>query len=162
MGIFVPETFDIRSVDNHTERAFLEELRDQASDSWHLIPSLSFRHRNRDFEIDCLIFHRELGVAALEVKGGKIDVSHGRWTAYGDEMSPSPVAQVRGATYALRDKLRTARPSLEQIKIQYAVVLPATRRVSDREMADLTRSQLFTAEDLNTLDIYLTDLMTEP
>ena len=68
MGILIPEDFDLRSLKNDAERAVVARFRDELTDGWLLIPSLKMRD-HRDYEIDLVVMHRDVGIFIVEVKG---------------------------------------------------------------------------------------------
>ncbi|MFM8483152.1 MAG: nuclease-related domain-containing protein, partial [Actinomycetota bacterium] len=48
------------------------------TDGWLLIPSLKMRD-HRDYELDLVAMHRDVGIFVVEVKGHKISIEKGRW-----------------------------------------------------------------------------------
>lgn len=121
MAIFYPpfDTDDPVKVDkagDHSERRVLEALSD-LDDSWRVFRDLQWREIEgksieRSGEIDLIIFHPELGILIIEVKGGGVRTENGEWFYKsifdGSErkMDSSPFDQARRNHYYLLNKLK--------------------------------------------------------
>jgi len=85
-----------------SENDVLDALRDGLDDTFHLYVNHRFIERGsrREGEVDFIVLHRELGLCAIEVKGGGVEMSaDGKWTRrYGKRSEPlsrDPFAQAR-------------------------------------------------------------------
>lgn len=121
MAIFYPpfDTDDPLKVDkagDHSERIVLEALTD-LDDSWRIFRDLQWReiegkNIERSGEIDLIIFHPELGILVIEVKGGSIISQNDEWfyeSIYDGslkKMDTSPFEQARRNHYYLLNKLK--------------------------------------------------------
>lgn len=125
MGILVPEHFDLKSLANDAERLVVEALCDQLNDGWIVMPSVQLARKNRDYEIDVVLVHRDLGVAVIEVKGNRPEIRKGVWFSHGEPMSPQPVKQVRDHSGVVRDTLKEQFPvEFRHLHVPYAIALP--------------------------------------
>jgi hypothetical protein len=88
------------------EEKLFDVLKKSLDDGWTVFHSFNTLARNRekkliDGEIDFLIFHKELGMLSLEVKGGQISFRDGYWLQNGWKMEKGPVEQARFNKYAV-------------------------------------------------------------
>ncbi len=151
MGVFIPVDYDISRIHNKTEERVAEALRDQLSDSWHIIPNLDIEKKNRPYEIDILLLHKEYGMVSLEVKGGPVEVRSGQWYRRGELFEVDPPKQSRNSTYALRNDLRESDKSLEHLHIAHGLVLPDVSSINTNDLIDVEPAQLFLRDDLQDL-----------
>ncbi len=149
MGQVVPEGFDLAGLANEAERRVVEACRDGLSDGWLVLPSVQIRTERRDHELDVVLVHQGYGVLDLEVKGHRVRIESGRWTAEGRVMEPQPLDQARTNAYALRDLIRSEVPGLERIEVEYGVALPNTTAFDGRLPPGAYEVQVLTATDLD-------------
>lgn len=121
IAIFYPpfdtdEPLKIDKAGDHSERRVLEALSD-LDDSWRIFRDLQWRDLEgkkigRSGEIDLIIFHPELGILIIEVKGGGVRAENGEWFYVsmfdGSEkkMDMSPFEQARRNHYYPYNKLK--------------------------------------------------------
>lgn len=149
MGILIPEDFDLRSLKNEAERAVVTRFRDELTDGWLLIPSLKMRDQ-RDYEVDLVAMHRDVGIFVIEVKGHRIWIEQGRWRDERGLLDPQPLDQAQNNAYKLRDFIRDRNPNrFGHLIVNYAVALPNTSSVKGDLPIGLTRDQIITAVDLD-------------
>ncbi|WP_186764298.1 nuclease-related domain-containing protein [Arthrobacter yangruifuii] len=89
----IPEEPDFQ--DGHlAEQAVWNALRAQLPDDVVLAHSVQLRHGRAEHEIDVLVLWPGVGVAVLEVKGGRVSVDNGQWYQSGPAnagwKAPSP------------------------------------------------------------------------
>ena len=123
-----------RLVAEHTvsdaERRMFRRIREDLSDEWWVIHSLGMTtHARKPWaEIDFVLIGPP-GVYCLEVKGGAIGRTDGRWTTtnrYGKTkyLKESPFAQVGSASAALHKYLLDRTPAIAGSLTGYGVVTP--------------------------------------
>lgn len=98
----------------HAERAVWETLREQLPDEAMLFHSVNLIENAHEQEIDLLVLWPDHGVAAIEVKGGRVSCEGGKWfqanrgskgSANG-RLIGSPVAQAQSGRHLLERYLR--------------------------------------------------------
>jgi thymidine kinase len=160
MGILIPEDFDLRSLKNDAERSVVARFRDELTDGWLLIPSLKMRD-HRDYEIDLVVMHRDVGIFIVEVKGHKMWIEQGLWRDDRGLLDPQPLKQAQDNSYKLRDFIRDRDPNrFRHLIINYAVALPNTSGIRGDLPVGLTRDQILTAQDLDDVPDALARLRT--
>ena len=101
----IPEEPDFQ--DGHlAEQAVWNALRAQLPDDVVLAHSVQLRHGRAEHEIDILVLWPGVGVAVLEVKGGRVSVQNGQWyqsDQTGKRRMESPVAPDQSAQHAFKD-----------------------------------------------------------
>ncbi len=115
----------------HGERLVFERIeRDLIDASWVALHSLGLaRHQQKLWgEIDFVLLTTS-GIFVLEVKGGRVSCSSGRWVHELAGREPyfrteSPWAQAKTAMYALRNEVRRLAPGLEDLLFGFGVVMP--------------------------------------
>lgn len=148
MGILVPEDFDLSTLRNDAERRVVEALRDGLTDGWLVLPHVPFHTGERDREVDVVLVHPGFGVAALEVKGHRVQVRSGTWYGPRRPMEPQPPEQARGNAYGLRTLLRGADQRLVHVEVEWAVVLPNTVDFTGMLPVEMVREQVVTEPGL--------------
>jgi hypothetical protein len=141
MAIFYPpydadEKRDIEKAGDHAESRVLNALFDLADD-WRVFYDLNWREiersGERSGEIDLIIFHPQLGILVVEVKGGGIKIENSRWFYESlfdrtkHEMRISPLEQARRNRYYLNDRLKgtqTGREILPNTALTYTAWFP--------------------------------------
>ncbi|HEX9068125.1 MAG TPA: NERD domain-containing protein [Ktedonobacterales bacterium] len=152
-------------VKSSAERLLFEQLARQLPDDYVVMHSVKWltrdrQHFDRDGEADFLVFHRDLGVLVLEVKGGRmrIDGATGRWSSIDREghahpLSRSPFDQARSNLYSLQAKLAEApatRPY--DYRLQRGVAFPDVVVGSSDIGLDGDREIILDSTDLNRLE----------
>lgn len=145
MGQVVPEGFELSGLANEAERRVVEAFRDGLSDGWLILPSVHLRSDHRDYELDVVLIHQGFGIIDIEVKGHRVSIESGRWTAGGTAMDPQPLDQARSNAYALRALIRAEVPSLARIEVEYGVALPNSTAVDGRLPPGVSNVQVLTA-----------------
>lgn len=114
---------------------------------------LTWDGQEKDGECDFVIAHPELGLLALEVKGGRIeyDPQTEQWTSIDRQdlrhRIKNPVQQARSSKYVLLEKLSKLREwDGRYIRARHGVVLPDCRRPSADLGADMPREIFCFAE----------------
>ena len=149
MGILIPEDFDLRSLKNDAERAVVSRFQSDLTDGWLLIPSLKMRD-HRDYEVDLVAMHRDVGIFVIEVKGHKIWIEQGRWRDQRGLLDPQPLDQAQSNAYKLRDFIRDRNQNrFRHLIVNYAVALPNTSSMKGELPIGLTRDQILTAIDFD-------------
>ena len=150
MGLLIPEDIPLDKLPA-SERRVIRTFQSTLKDSWLIIPEINLIDKDRTHEIDVLLINELQGIAAIEVKGGHLQVRDGEWYRRGQIVGPSPPRQAHDAAFTLRDQLRRHSPLLGGIHVQSAVALPDLRDfedLADRLPPGVVAAQLFFAGDL--------------
>ena len=128
MAVLIP---DVPKDCPNSERHVYERLGRELPDNWIVLHSLGLAgHKNKIWGEADIVILSELGVFALEVKGGTVDCIDGVWTYSGDfptfTKRESPWAQAMGSLGAVRDQLRRARPTFHSVLFGFGVIMPYT------------------------------------
>ncbi|MFF2031108.1 NERD domain-containing protein [Arthrobacter sp. NPDC058192] len=135
------------------ERAVWEALRNSLPDDCVLAHSVQVRDGRAEHEIDLLVLWPGVGLAAIEVKGGKIGVDNGQWYQSdkdGRHRIQSPVAQSQNSQHAFRNWLESRMGSKLSSRFAYMVSLPYTDVPQDWEMAGCPRSLILDQTDMKS------------
>ena len=112
---------------NHSdaEGLIFRKLRDETPDDWVAVHSVGLAsHRTKPWaEIDFVVVG-PFGVLCLEVKGGRITATDGRWETNGTPLKESPFSQAGGAAAALHRDLDGPFPALRRAVVGHGVVFP--------------------------------------
>jgi hypothetical protein len=106
-----------------------EALRDQLPDDAALFHSLQLQEQGREFEADLVVAWPDVGVAVLEVKGGRVGYLDGRWTQgdrNGSHPISDPVVQAQDAKHALSRYLGHHDGDLARARFAHLVAFPYT------------------------------------
>lgn len=90
------------------EQKVFEILRRNLPDDVLLFHSVQLRNQRAEHEIDLLVLWPQVGIAVIEVKGGRLTVEDGTWyqsDSKGKHKIQSPMAQVQSAAHALKSVL---------------------------------------------------------
>ena len=108
--------------------------RDSLDDSWlvkYRLQITTDEHPPRDVEADFALFHPNLGILVIEVKGGRhidYDAETEEWHATGPDAGPQkldPVGQAKKAKYVILSELQAApRWEPRRIHLEHAVFFP--------------------------------------
>ena len=133
-----------------SEQAVWERLRDSLSDDDVLIANLRLTDERKDHEADLVVLMPDIGIVALEVKGGSVWWDDGwRIMRRGREAAIHPVDQARDVKYALRAYVeRDPRwGSRSRVAWAHAVGTPYSEFGGAFEVPDLPRWALHDAGD---------------
>ena len=155
------------------ESAVLHALENQAKAGDVILQGVRFTDpKNGDVEADFLVLMPGLGVAALEVKGGRVQYANGEWVLQGIsdpeyKRRIRPVDQARKAKHALRRYLdRQPEWQLGLIRSEWFVVMPETTVTGDfgpEGLSDQLIGSTFTTDLRDRLEAVLDrGLLVEP
>lgn len=153
--------------DSRAERTVFDKLKEafpnggeQAPRAFHSL-RLS-QHRSKRFcEMDFLICGPQ-GIFALEVKGGGISCTDGRWSSKDrsgsvHDLRESPFRQAEGALHALKDRIHQELPGLEKrFTLGYGVIFPDCQ--FEVRSAEWERPMLADMRDVRDLEGWLNRL----
>ncbi len=159
MGLLVPDNFPMDSLVNDAERLVVSTLVERLTDGWFVLPDVGILG-GQDRQMDIVVVHERDGVAVPEVKGHRAKLEQGVWCAGGVPMSPQPLTQAKNNAYALRERLRLAHPTLNRVRVEYAVVFPNMSDIVGKLPPDVDRAQFLLAGDLEDPMSELDRLMT--
>lgn len=110
------------------EKAVWDVLKSELPDDVVLAHSVQVRHGRAEHEIDILVLWPGVGIAAIEVKGGRVTNEHGQWFqsggADGRHKLRDPLAQSQGSAHALKDWLADQMGSLLTSRFVYMAAFP--------------------------------------
>nr|WP_231706324.1 NERD domain-containing protein [Arthrobacter sp. zg-Y40] len=133
------------------EKAVWDALRAQLPDDVVLAHSVQVRHGRAEHEIDILVLWPGVGLAAIEVKGGRISVQQGQWyqsDRQGPHRIESPIAQSQGAQHAFKMWVQDQLGSPLVSRFAYMAAFPYSTVPHDWEMAGVPRPLILDADDL--------------
>ncbi|MCQ1954127.1 nuclease-related domain-containing protein [Arthrobacter sp. zg-Y238] len=138
----MPEEPDFQ--DGHlAEQAVWNALHAQLRDDVVLAHSVQLRRCRAEHEIDILVLWPGIGVAVLEVKGGRVSVDNSQWyqsDRTGKRQMESPVAQAQSAQHAFKDWIGSRLGTPLTSRITYMACFPYSDVSADWEMAGTPRS----------------------
>ncbi|WP_181275547.1 nuclease-related domain-containing DEAD/DEAH box helicase [Brevibacterium oceani] len=110
---------------------------------------------DKDVEIDLLVLWPGMGIAVIEVKGGRVDVVDGDWYTHGSNgarsrLSTPPLDQAMIAKHTLVDYLHS-RVSTLPGPVSHLAVFPYSQLPGDWDQPDAPRRQLVDATQLDSL-----------
>lgn len=133
---------------NDAERVVVDALVDGLFDSWFVIPDVGMHSHDRDRQTDIVLLHHDMGVVLLETKGHRMSIRGGQWLGQeGTPLTPQPMAQAKDNAYTLRNRIRRL-PGLEQIFVEYGIVLPNTRAIDGQLPMEVHDAQVLLSADL--------------
>ncbi|WP_245232906.1 nuclease-related domain-containing DEAD/DEAH box helicase [Paenarthrobacter nicotinovorans] len=125
------------------ERSVWEALKRSLPDDVVLAHSVQVRDGRAEHEIDILVLWPGVGMAAIEVKGGRVSVESGQWfqsDRAGSHKIQSPVAQSQGSAHAFKNWLGRQLGSPLTSRFAYMVAFPYTPIPQEWEMAGCPRA----------------------
>ncbi|WP_035750294.1 nuclease-related domain-containing DEAD/DEAH box helicase [Arthrobacter sp. 35W] len=135
------------------EKAVWESLRNSLPEDAVVAHSVLVRHGRAEHEIDLLVLWPGVGMAAIEVKGGRIAIKDGQWQQSdrgGWRKIQSPVAQSQNSMHAFKDWLSGQASTPLSSRFAYMVALPYTPVPADWAMAGCPRSLILDQMDVTT------------
>ncbi|MBK5248917.1 MAG: NERD domain-containing protein [Actinomycetales bacterium] len=135
---------------NTAERTVWEALRDQLPDDVALLHSVNLLEERTEREIDLLVIWPDVGIAALEVKGGNVWHNEQGWHQ-GSAEGPhpmNPVRQIQDARHVLQTKLRRRGIDAGNAYTAHLLAFPHTKIARDFELPDCPRSIIIDRDDL--------------
>ncbi|MGP0223591.1 NERD domain-containing protein [Paenarthrobacter sp. NCHU4564] len=125
------------------ERSVWEALKRSLPDDVVLAHSVQVRDGRAEHEIDILVLWPGVGMAAIEVKGGRVSVQNGQWYQSdrgGNRKIQSPVAQSQGSTHGFKNWLGRQLGTPLTSRFAYMVAFPYTAVPMNWEMAGCPRA----------------------
>ena len=132
------------------EKAVWETLKKCLPDDVVLAHSVHVRDGRAEHEIDFLVLWPGVGMAAIEVKGGRVTVDNGQWyqsDRSGKHKIQSPVAQSQGSLHAFKNWIGGQLGTPLTSRFAYMVCLPYTDVPRGWEMAGCPRALVLDQTD---------------
>jgi hypothetical protein len=128
--MFPPQWEDVNQ--SRAEAHVYRRLRDETPGDWYAIHSVGLTsHATKTWaEIDFVVVG-PFGVICIEVKGGLVTITDGRWATNDATLRESPFEQAGGGAAALRGDLRDLFPPVRRALVEYAVAFPDVRFQGD-------------------------------
>ncbi|MFA6290668.1 MAG: NERD domain-containing protein [Victivallales bacterium] len=122
--------------ESKAEAKLFEVLKKSLDDNWTVFHSFNMLAKNRenklvDAEIDFLVFHKDLGLLSLEVKGGQISFRDGCWLQNGWKLEKGPVEQAKFNKYAVITYLRGRFRGYAPCYVGHAACFPDCFEIGD-------------------------------
>ena len=149
MATLFPKDFNIKEIENASERHVVDLLINRLGHEWIVSPNFKFHDGKRDREIDVIVLNPIYGVGIIEVKGGQISIKNGRWIHNGDKESPEK--QAHDNSFALRDYLQNVMPE-KSFKIGWGICLPKSSSYTGELPGEVKRNQFILSPDLEDLE----------
>ncbi|APF41208.1 DEAD/DEAH box helicase [Neomicrococcus aestuarii] len=124
-------------------RALAEQLPDDAT----ILVGQRIMHEGFEAEIDLLVMWPGVGMAAIEVKGGVVEIKSGKWLQSGRNLAVSPIEQVRRAKHALIGYLKP-QTSFQLPRIGHFVAVPYTNLPPSWSVPEAPRGIMIDGNDL--------------
>lgn len=125
------------------ERSVWEALKQCLPDDAVMAHSVQVRDGRAEHEIDILLLWPGVGMAAIEVKGGRVSVENAQWyqsDRAGRRHIQSPVAQSQGSAHGFKNWLGRQLGTPLTSRFAYMVAFPYTTVPADWEMAGCPRA----------------------
>ncbi|WP_344364584.1 nuclease-related domain-containing DEAD/DEAH box helicase [Arthrobacter humicola] len=132
------------------EKVVWDALKKSLPDDVVLAHSVQVRDGRAEHEIDILVLWPGVGMAAVEVKGGKVSVADGQWyqsDRSGKRPLKSPVVQSQGSAHAFKNWIEAQLGSRLTSRFAYMVSFPYTNVRHDWEMAGCPRELVLDQAD---------------
>src|SRR3954453_9291377 len=128
-----------------------EKLREQLPDEPALFYALGRKERDHDSEADLVVACPGVGIAVIEVKGGKITHEDGQWRQSGRDgrHKIDPVTQVRDCQHVLLRFLQQRANPVAAARTAYLLAFPHTSIPGEFELPDLPRGLIIGSGDLD-------------
>ena len=159
MVTLIPEQPDFN--DSTAEEVVWNALRRQLPDGVTIIHGQRLTGDDKDVEIDLLILWPGVGIAVIEVKGGRVDVVDGKWFTSGAQGKRSrlPEPPLEQAMIAKHTLVGYLRPRLSRVPgpISHLAVLPYTELPRSWDQPDAPRRQLVDGTEIDSLASKIAD-----
>ena len=159
MVTLIPEQPDFKG--STAEELVWNALLRQLPDGVTIIHGQRLTGDDKDVEVDFLILWPGAGIAAIEVKGGRVDVIDGRWFTSGAQGKRShlPTPPLEQAMIAKHTLVEYLRPRLSRLPgpISHLAVLPYTELPNDWDQPDAPRRQLVDGIEIDSLAAKIAD-----
>ncbi|WP_443427956.1 NERD domain-containing protein [Arthrobacter rhombi] len=135
------------------EQAVWRRLCSELPDDVVVAHSVEVHNGTAEHEIDLLVLWPNVGLAAIEVKGGRNSIENGQWIQSdrkGGHRIQSPIAQSQGSSHALSTWLESQLGSKISSRFAYMACFPYTKVQSDWSMAGTPRSLVIDLTDLTS------------
>ncbi|WP_193095490.1 nuclease-related domain-containing DEAD/DEAH box helicase [Brevibacterium sp. FME17] len=153
MVTLIPQQPDF--ADSTAEETVWNSLCEQLPDEATIVHGQRLTGEDKDVEIDILVLWPGVGIAVIEVKGGRVSVEDGTWITQGvqghrNRLKVSPLEQAMVAKHTLVTYLNS-RVSKTPGPISHLAVLPYTQLPRDWEQPDAPRRQLVDSTQLDSI-----------
>ena len=159
MVTLIPKQPDFN--DSTAEEVVWNALRRQLPDGVTIIHGQRLTGDDKDVEIDLLILWPGVGIAVIEVKGGRVDVVDGKWFTSGAQGKRSrlPEPPLEQAMIAKHTLVGYLRPRLSRVPgpISLLAVLPYTELPRSWDQPDAPRRQLVDGTEIDSLASKIAD-----
>lgn len=143
-----------QSFESDAERVVWQALREQLPDDAVLWSNMALSDRKGDCEADLVVLWPGVGIATVEVKGGRITrAADGSWVQVHQDGRRSPIDPVRQAKrsrYALRDFIRQ-HSSVHDVRMTHLVAFPFTFVDDDFAAPECPRWMILDSTDVTAL-----------
>ncbi len=135
---------------SRAERRVWEDLRDQLPDEAALFHHVPLQLGSREREVDLLVAWPGVGIAVIEVKGGRVvRDAEGWWQGPADTAHRiDPVRQVQDARHLLHRYLGQHRSPASRARCVHLLALPGVHVPADWEAPDCPRQMVIDSDDL--------------
>ncbi|WP_077490404.1 nuclease-related domain-containing DEAD/DEAH box helicase [Sinomonas mesophila] len=138
---------------HEAERAVWERLVDALPDDAVVCHSVQVRDGAAEHEIDLLVLWPHVGIACIEVKGGRVSVDGGQWYQSdrgGKHRIKSPVAQAQSAMHGYRNMVGDHLGTPLTSRMVYLAAFPYTDVPHNWTMAGVPRRLVLDRRDLDS------------
>ncbi|MBN2510533.1 MAG: NERD domain-containing protein [Spirochaetales bacterium] len=163
MAIMYPSVINQEFVESQAELFLYNELQRQLDDSFHVFHSMTWTgNRNIQGECDFIIFKKDMGFIALEVKGGSIEVIDNTWYSINRFQQrikvKDPVKQARYAQYAFRDLYRATFQEYFAGIFSWGVCFPESKIRDDFHHRELNQKNILHLGNIDRIYHWVVDL----
>lgn len=139
---------------NRAERAVWDVLYAQLPEQALLVHSLALTEHHRDYEADLVVAYPGIGLAVMEVKGGRVSYRAGQWyqeDRHGAHRIGDPVRQAEDVKHVLLRYLGERGVAAAQARTVHLLVVPYTDVPADWELPGCPRAQVIDRSELGQL-----------
>jgi hypothetical protein len=140
------------------EHAVWQQLCGSLPDGAVLAHSVLVRHGGAEHEIDLLVLWPGVGLAAIEVKGGRVRVQEGQWQQSGGpggwHRMKNPLAQSQSSMHAFKRSVADLGTALHS-RFAYMACFPYTDVPADWAMGGCPRTLILDRSDLESPAAYI-------
>ena len=165
MAIMYPPAIDEERTESQAEIFLFNELKRQLDDSFHVFHSMTWTGtRNIQGECDFVIFKKDIGFIAVEVKGGSIEVIDNSWYSINRHNQrlkiKDPVKQARYAQYAFRDLYRASFKEYFSGIFSWGVCFPESKIEEGFYHRELNQKNVLHLGNIDRIYNWVLDLFT--